>query len=159
GSALATGSAPGFTRTILTTTQPPETGECDTVQRDLRGLCRSYCEVLDCDVPTTGSARQCEAVLHSYLRRSGGDLPPCLRHDSDGDGILDAEDNCSAVYNPDQSDGDQDHVGDACDNCAADRNSDQADRDHDGIGDVCDPTDNPLVSDVTITKTRRFAAC
>jgi hypothetical protein len=122
-------------------------------------LCESYCEVLDCDVPTTRSSGKCETVLRNYLRRSGGALPPCLRHDSDGDGIFDTEDNCSAVYNPDQSDGDQDHVGDVCDNCAVDANSDQADRDHDGIGDVCDPYDNPLVTEVTLTKTRRHAEC
>jgi uncharacterized delta-60 repeat protein len=35
--------------------------------------------------------------------------------DSDGDGILDAKDNCPITYNPDQADSDGDGIGDACD--------------------------------------------
>jgi hypothetical protein len=35
--------------------------------------------------------------------------------DADGDGIIDAEDNCPATSNPDQADFDLDGVGDACD--------------------------------------------
>lgn len=34
--------------------------------------------------------------------------------DTDEDGIIDAEDNCPTVYNPDQSDSDHNGVGDAC---------------------------------------------
>ena len=35
--------------------------------------------------------------------------------DGDGDGVFDFEDNCPAVFNPDQADGDGDGIGDACD--------------------------------------------
>ena len=34
--------------------------------------------------------------------------------DSDGDGILDVDDNCPEVSNPDQEDSDEDGIGDAC---------------------------------------------
>jgi hypothetical protein len=60
--------------------------------------------------------------------------------DSDGDGILDAVDNCPSVPNPQQLDLDNDGVGDACDNCPLVANLDQtADVDRDGVGDLCDP--------------------
>jgi hypothetical protein len=79
--------------------------------------------------------------------------------DSDGDGILDAMDNCPLVYNPEQTDADGDGVGDGCDacpgfddrddvdgdlvpdecdNCPSVANANQADTDGDGVGDVCD---------------------
>lgn len=81
--------------------------------------------------------------------------------DTDGDGVMDACDNCPSVYNPDQGDLDFDLVGDACDsctdtdgdgfgnpgyanldcsddNCPDVYNPDQTDTDGDGIGDACD---------------------
>jgi predicted CXXCH cytochrome family protein len=58
--------------------------------------------------------------------------------DWDGDGVLDADDNCPACYNPDQLDDDGDDVGDACDNCLDAMNTDQLDTDEDSIGDACD---------------------
>jgi hypothetical protein len=39
----------------------------------------------------------------------------CQYADTDGDGILDQNDNCSDVYNPNQADCEPDGVGDACD--------------------------------------------
>jgi len=64
--------------------------------------------------------------------------------DSDGDGVLNCNDNCPYIYNPDQKDTDHDGIGDACDNCPTVANPDQMDSDHDGFGDVCDcaPLDN-----------------
>jgi len=58
--------------------------------------------------------------------------------DADGDGIIDENDNCPLVANPDQADSDGDGIGDACDNCPRDANPDQADSDGNGIGDACD---------------------
>jgi Zn-dependent metalloprotease len=58
--------------------------------------------------------------------------------DTDGDGIIDAIDNCPLVYNPDQADSDGDGIGDVCDNCPGVHNPDQVDSDGDGIGDACD---------------------
>lgn len=71
--------------------------------------------------------------------------------DEDGDGILDKEDNCEDVYNPEQDDQDHDGQGDWCDddldgdevendndNCPSTINENQTDSDSDGMGDVCD---------------------
>ena len=58
--------------------------------------------------------------------------------DADGDGFLDAQDNCPQYPNPDQSDSDGDGVGDSCDNCLELVNEEQLDGDTDGVGDVCD---------------------
>lgn len=71
--------------------------------------------------------------------------------DSDGDGILDENDNCPNTANPGQEDNDGDGRGDACDddddndgildvndNCPFTANPGQEDYDGDGIGDVCD---------------------
>jgi hypothetical protein len=38
-----------------------------------------------------------------------------LTPDADGDGVVDASDNCPLVVNPDQADRDGDGIGDACD--------------------------------------------
>ena len=75
--------------------------------------------------------------------------------DSDGDGIIDSQDNCKYVQNPNQADLDGDGLGDACDpdvdgdgiansldNCPRKFNPRQLDNDNDGIGDVCDPDDD-----------------
>jgi hypothetical protein len=77
--------------------------------------------------------------------------------DSDGDGVVDASDNCPDVANANQADLDRDGIGDVCDpdrdgdgvangadNCPDVANANQADLDRDGIGDVCDPTPNPV---------------
>jgi hypothetical protein len=76
--------------------------------------------------------------------------------DGDSDGVPDANDNCPAVSNANQTDTDGDGIGDACDstpngpdadgdgvldandNCPAVSNANQADADGDGTGDACD---------------------
>lgn len=72
----------------------------------------------------------------------GGYAPECDAYspppDTDGDGVIDALDNCPRRANPRQEDQDRDKVGDACDNCAATWNPSQKDLDRDGIGDSCD---------------------
>jgi len=72
--------------------------------------------------------------------------------DSDGDTVLDGDDNCPSTYNPGQQDTDSDGQGDVCDsdddgdgvadtapdNCPKTYNPGQADMDGDGWGDACD---------------------
>ncbi len=60
------------------------------------------------------------------------------RPDSDGDGIVDEEDNCPFDPNPSQQDTDGDDDGDVCDNCPNTYNRDQGDTDGDGVGNACD---------------------
>ncbi|UCH79881.1 MAG: SBBP repeat-containing protein, partial [Nitrospiraceae bacterium] len=71
-----------------------------------------------------------------YLRQFNTHSFP-VNFDVDGDGLSDAEDNCSGVIN-DQTDSDGDGIGDDCDNCVNDANSLQIDTDNDGVGNVCD---------------------
>ncbi|MBM4352608.1 MAG: hypothetical protein FJ109_02250 [Deltaproteobacteria bacterium] len=59
--------------------------------------------------------------------------PAAANPDDDGDGVLDGEDNCPAVANPEQEDFDQDLVGDACD--------EDDDNDGDPDGTDCAPLD------------------
>lgn len=65
----------------------------------------------------------------------------CTQIDSDDDSILDTEDNCIYVSNPDQTDADGDGWGDLCDNCIDAPNLTQADTDGNGTGDVCQGND------------------
>jgi len=122
------------------------------------------------------TAQQVEARLYSSARDIGtpgydifygygcvnafAAIATAIPLDSDGDGVIDAIDNCPSVANNDQADLDGDGVGDACDlctdsdgdgfanpafpastcgvdNCPLVANSSQEDTDHDGIGDAC----------------------
>ena len=92
-------------------------------------------------------------------------LPSALPPDADGDGVLDAIDNCPNTPNPGQEDLDGDGIGDACDpcpvaddldgdgscddvdNCLGLSNPLQIDGDGDGLGDACDPCPNDPADD------------
>lgn len=78
-------------------------------------------------------------------------VPP----DADRDTVLDADDNCRAVSNAEQTDLDNDGIGDACDddsdgdnipnstdNCPLSAGVSSADTDGDGQGDACDADDD-----------------
>ncbi len=76
--------------------------------------------------------------------------------DSDGDKVIDINDNCVNTPNTDQADVDGNGRGDACDdfdrdgvinsadNCPDQPNRDQQDTDGDKIGDECDPDESRL---------------
>ena len=51
------------------------------------------------------------------VARGGGPQPPGMPLDSDGDGVLNTNDNCPQDPNPRQEDFDGDKVGNACDLC------------------------------------------
>ena len=61
-----------------------------------------------------------------------------VRADQDDDGVIDEEDNCIDLPNPDQEDRDGDGRGDACDLCPEVADPAQLDQDADGVGDACD---------------------
>jgi|JI10StandDraft_1071094.scaffolds.fasta_scaffold05473_4 hypothetical protein len=83
--------------------------------------------------------------------------------DTDGDGVLDAADNCPTMANADQANNDGDAAGDVCDpdddndtvldaadNCPITANGDQTNSDTDGLGDACDDDDDgDTVADAT----------
>lgn len=98
------------------------------------------------DVGDNDLSRLQEAVRASIERFSKGRQ----KGDSDGDGVLDAVDNCPLSANAGGGDRDGDRVGDACDNCPSTANADQSDRDFDGRGDVCDAATGSCVASDTV---------
>ena len=139
--------------------------ECDAGSA-ATSLCTSACTDTYCGDNTVQSPNgknvyeQCDAGL------SGS--PTCTstcRSDTDSDGVLDDEDNCVSIANPDQQDTDEDGQGDVCDPdddndgrcdsasavagvCTAGPDtclsveSIDLDTDHDGTEDSCDPDDD-----------------
>ena len=65
-------------------------------------------------------------------------VPAQAKPDFDQDGVVNQDDNCVNVPNPDQADSDADDFGDVCDNCTLDANHGQEDANGDGFGNRCD---------------------
>ncbi|OLE66496.1 MAG: hypothetical protein AUG09_07160 [Acidobacteria bacterium 13_1_20CM_2_68_7] len=62
------------------------------------------------------------------------------RLDTDADAVLDIDDDCPRIPNPQyQADRDLDGRGDVCDNCPDTPNPGQEDSDANGVGDACQP--------------------
>lgn len=79
------------------------------------GVCRAYCEALECDSgPERAESRACTVLALRYAAITGGLTPPCVESDADGDGVPDAFDVCPPRFDPDQADRDDDGLGDAC---------------------------------------------
>ncbi|PYQ12369.1 MAG: hypothetical protein DMH00_06365 [Acidobacteria bacterium] len=88
--------------------------------------------------------------IHSFSTVFPPSTCPPLGAQTDGDGILDINDNCPTVYNVNQADSDHDTVGTACDDCPSLYNPSQLDVNANGVGDDCEDVDGdgyPLVND------------
>jgi hypothetical protein len=70
--------------------------------------------------------------------------------DQDGDGVIDADDNCPAVANPGQWDEDVDGLGDLCDACPADA-TDTCNESRSGAGLVDDGGGTVTTPDASVT--------
>jgi hypothetical protein len=85
-----------------------------------------------------------DAFADSYVEAAVDDFSVSVytcatENDLDGDGVINADDNCPSIYNPGQNDSDEDGYGNACDNCPLSANPSQEDGDGDGVGDACEP--------------------
>lgn len=151
---------------------------CDNIAACDSSLGCSDCQAAGCNWTDGTCAASC--VDGSYCFGPDGPAdgcpiaPPCddvdadgvcddVDEDIDGDGVVNSEDNCPDVANPDQADANGNGEGDACeqippgcglgdddqdgvcngdDNCETVPNPDQADIDSDGLGDACDDAAN-----------------
>lgn len=58
---------------------PSEETVCDSLTGSLFGLCNAYCEAMDCTDPNQKASNQaCDRVLTNFMRKSGGNPPPCV---------------------------------------------------------------------------------
>jgi hypothetical protein len=80
------------------------------------------------DGPTDQDQKEDPAILEQQVASA----------DFDDDGVINQDDNCVHVFNPDQSDWNYDNVGNVCDNCTLDANYGQEDANADGFGNRCD---------------------
>jgi len=78
--------------------------------------------------------------INSLPDTDGDGNPDCTDGDIDGDGVLNADDNCPYDSNANQQDSDGDSFGDACDRCPG--FDDLEDVDGDGVSDGCDNCPN-----------------
>ncbi len=103
------------------------TGECD----DVLDRCENHRldDPPESDIDCGGSCPGCPSGKACYTDDDCVPTAKCedsvCSSDSDGDGIIDNEDNCPGEANGDQADVDDDNIGDICDN----------DNDNDGLPD------------------------
>ncbi|MEZ4808128.1 MAG: thrombospondin type 3 repeat-containing protein [Flavobacteriales bacterium] len=112
---------------------PCDDGNENTVQDTWNSACECTGIPMDCAGVLNGTAFIDECGICA-----GGTTGIAPDPDLDLDGVLDCDDNCPSLFNPEQFDFDGDGLGNLCDNCPWVANVDQLDSDGDGVGDVCD---------------------
>jgi len=141
-----------------------EAVEC-TTSNEL-GECPGMAECADakwvCDAPDPeadtcdGEDNDCDGAIDEDSTDTDEDeIADCVDEDDDNDGVLDTDDNCQLIGNPEQEDMDFDLLGDPCDpdkdgdlkandvdNCPELANQDQIDTDDDSLGNACDDDDD-----------------
>ena len=114
---------------------PCNDGNANTVNDAWNNQCFCIGEqaLLDCAGVVNGSA-----FIDACGQCAGGSTGVTPNPDGDADGVLDCDDNCLLMFNPNQADFDGDGIGDGCDNCTWVYNPDQNDTNEDGVGDACE---------------------
>jgi len=94
----------------------PAAGVCDVAELcdGTSGNCPAN-RVFTATVQCRPAAGGCDVA--EFCPGTGGLCPPDNTGDLDGDGVCDAQDNCPATPNPDQSDLNGNGIGDACEPC------------------------------------------
>ena len=101
---------------------------------DLADNCPQRSNPSQRDRDRDGAGDACDACIWDPSAGLAEDSPCSSEsRDSDGDGVLNGEDNCPAIVNPAQLDVDQNDVGDLCD-----RTFGRSDTDGDGVVDAYD---------------------
>ena len=125
----------------------PDSSDCALLDPTISSLLSELCD---------GKDNNCSGAADEGFPDTDQDGDAdCVDLDDDGDGVVDAADNCALIKNASQTDSDGDGQGDLCDtdvdndgapnasdNCPTTTNGTQLDTDVDGKGDVCDTDDD-----------------
>src|SRR5688572_12121322 len=114
-------------------------------------IVREGAEVCEADDLVPGADARADAPADA---RADAAVDGSIGVDTDGDGVVDAEDNCLGYPNPDQDDEDADGAGDVCDPCPP--FGDNSDPDGDDVGGPCDP--DPMVAGNAIVAFAGFSS-
>jgi uncharacterized protein YegL len=118
----------GYTSLGATCTGATTNGVFNGATHSIDGIVVSRLDIVQCTIYNKPTSGDCNL----------NGIPDACEPDSDGDGIINACDNCPNTPNANQANSDNDTLGDACDNCPTVTNQNQANGDSDTLGDACD---------------------